>query len=67
MNGWEYMLKNNRAPAFYDKKEKVDRIQKDNQILLYHKDIGFIACAPLGRESRAVTIAAMRARSIMCR
>ena len=44
MDAWEHMLTKNRASAFYDKKEKIDNIQNGNQILLFHKKVGFIAC-----------------------
>lgn len=43
-DAWKHMLTKNRASAFRDKKRTIDRIHKDNRILLYHNKVSVIAC-----------------------
>ena len=42
-NGYKYMLRHNKASAYYDRASEVDRIQKGDLVLLYHNDNQIIA------------------------
>ena len=37
-NGYEYMLRQNKAAAYYEQAHKVDKINKDDLVLLYNND-----------------------------
>lgn len=40
---WKHMLTKNRASGFYGTKRTIDRIQKGDRVILYHKGVGAIA------------------------
>ena len=42
-NGYKYMLRHNKAAAYYDRASEVDRIKKGDLVLLYHNDNQIIA------------------------
>lgn len=42
-NGFKYMLRHNKAAAYYDRASEVDRIKKGDTVLLYHNDNRIIA------------------------
>ena len=42
-NGYKQMLRQNKAAAFYDNKEKVDKIEPQDMVLLYHNNNRVIA------------------------
>lgn len=42
-NGFKYMLRQNKASAYYDRASEVDRIKKSDLVLLYHNDNRIIA------------------------
>jgi hypothetical protein len=42
-NAFKYMLRQNKASAFYDKASEIDKIKKGDLICLYHNDNRIIA------------------------
>ncbi len=42
-NGFKFMIRHNKVAAFYDKRTKVDKIEKGDLVLLYHNDNRIIA------------------------
>ena len=42
-NGYEYMLRQNKAAAYYEQAAKVDKISKGDLILLYNNDNNVVA------------------------
>ena len=42
-NGYKYMLRQNKASAFWDKRHKVDPIKPEDLVLLYHNKNRIIA------------------------
>ncbi len=42
-NGFQYMLRQNKVSAFYDRAKAVDKIRKDDLVLLYHNENRVIA------------------------
>lgn len=42
-NGFKYMLRQNKASAYYDRALEVDKIRKSDIVLLYHNDNRIIA------------------------
>ncbi len=42
-NGFKYMLRQNKASAYYDRASEVDKIKKSDLVLLYHNDNRIIA------------------------
>lgn len=42
-NAFKYMLRQNRAAAFYDRAQEIDKIEKGDVVLLYHNDNRIIA------------------------
>ena len=37
-NGFKYMLRQNKASAYYDRATEVDKIKEHDLVLLYHND-----------------------------
>jgi len=42
-DAWNHMLTKNRASGFFGTKRTIDRIQKGDRVILYHKGVGAIA------------------------
>lgn len=42
-NGFKYMLRQNKASAYYDRAPEVDKIKKSDLVFLYHNDNRIIA------------------------
>ena len=42
-NGFKYMLRQNKASAYYDRASEVDKIKKGDLVFLYHNDNRIIA------------------------
>lgn len=42
-NGFKYMLRQNKASAYYNRASEVDKIKKNDLVLLYHNDNRIIA------------------------